>query len=118
MKPGYLYIFENELMPGVLKIGRTSRRPEQRVRELFTTGVPIPFTIRFAVEVDDPAAVEFEVHQALDQFRVNSNREFFRIHLPYAIEAIETILYGYSYSSEIHQTNLEFMTGEVEWEVW
>ena len=36
---GFLYVLENDSMPGLLKIGKTSRSPHERAGELFTTGV-------------------------------------------------------------------------------
>ena len=48
MTDGYIYCFSNQSMPGILKIGMTQRTPEERVKELFTTGVALPFNIEFA----------------------------------------------------------------------
>ena len=45
MSYGYLYCFSNHSYPGILKVGMTERTPEQRIKELFKTGVPSPFHI-------------------------------------------------------------------------
>ena len=78
-----VYALSNEAMPGILKIGRTDRdNPGERMRELYSTGVPLPFECVKAVEVQDgeeASRLEAALHQAFGPDRVNSNREFFRI---------------------------------------
>ena len=80
---GIVYVLTNEGMPGLLKIGRTERgNPEQRMSELYTTGVPFPFECVKAVEVaDNQQAEQLEkaLHKAFDPDKVNPKREFFRI---------------------------------------
>lgn len=41
---GIVYVLSNRAMPGLVKIGMTTR-PEldTRLKELYTTGVPVPF---------------------------------------------------------------------------
>jgi len=68
-------------MPGILKIGMTMRTPEDRARELSTTGVPTLFKIEFAKRVSNPKQKELTLHRLLSQYteRINPKREFFRI---------------------------------------
>jgi hypothetical protein len=68
-------------MPNLLKIGMTTRTPEERVKELFTTGVPTPFKIEFAKKVCNPEQKEKTLHRLLEQYteRVSPRREFFRV---------------------------------------
>jgi hypothetical protein len=67
-------------MPGVLKIGKTTRDAGQRARELSThTGVPTPFRVDFVCEVQDCDAVEAAIHARLTTARVNEAREFFKL---------------------------------------
>ena len=40
---GIVYILTNEAMPGYVKIGRTDGDLAGRVRQLNSTGVPLPF---------------------------------------------------------------------------
>lgn len=41
---GLVYLLTNPAMPGIVKIGLTTRGDmNQRLQELFTTGVPVPF---------------------------------------------------------------------------
>lgn len=84
--PGFIYILTNDSMPGLVKIGKTSRLPEQRSSELFTTGVPTPFAVRFALYVEDAGEIESIVHELLAGSRVNEQREFFRVDFQDAIK--------------------------------
>lgn len=81
MTDGYIYCFSNPCMSGLLKVGMTTRTPEERVKELFTTGVPLPFKIEFAKKVKDPQGKESSLHLLLEQYtdRVYPRREFFRV---------------------------------------
>lgn len=79
-EPGYVYLLVNYSMPGLVKVGRSTRRPGQRVSELSSvTGVPTPFELVFDVYVSDCQAVEREIHDRLAQagLRVSDDREFF-----------------------------------------
>ncbi|ACK67210.1 hypothetical protein PCC8801_3235 [Rippkaea orientalis PCC 8801] len=78
MKEGYIYILENQsLKDNLIKIGRTTKEPEVRAKELYTTGVPESFSISFACKVGDCILAEKQIHQILENYRHNSKREFF-----------------------------------------
>lgn len=90
---GYIYVLQNEIFPELLKIGFTSRALEQRVREINSaTGVPNPFLLLSYFESCDPMSDESAAHHALDLYRENKSREFFRISHSEAICAIERVL--------------------------
>ena len=78
-----VYVLKNEGMPKLLKIGKTDRdNPGQRMNELFTTGVPLPFECVKAIEVADneqASQLEKALHQAFQPARVHPRREFFEI---------------------------------------
>lgn len=77
---GIVYLLTNECMPGVVKIGMTSREDmDSRLKELYTTGVPLPFDCVYACKVDCFKELEQALHEAFEPQRVNPNREFFRI---------------------------------------
>lgn len=77
--PGYVYFLSNPAMPGLLKIGQTMDTPELRLRQLNTTGVPLPFILEACFLVSDPVALEKSIHYALIDHRTTQNREFFQI---------------------------------------
>jgi len=75
-----VYILVNQTMPGLVKIGRTGGAAvEERMKQLYTTGVPLPFECFYASEVQDAARVEGAIHIAFGDHRVTPNREFFRL---------------------------------------
>lgn len=79
---GIVYLLVNEAMPGLVKIGKTSRCDlKKRMKELFTTGVPLPFECVYAcrVKLSHMDELEKALHTAFAPNRVNENREFFRI---------------------------------------
>lgn len=77
---GIVYVLTNPAMQGLVKIGKTTRSTlENRMGELYSTGVPVPFNCEIAVEVDDETSVESVLHKAFAKFRVNPRREFFEV---------------------------------------
>ncbi len=85
-----IYVLTNPAMPGLVKIGKTTRdNPQVRMNELNTTGVPQSFRCDIAVEVEDEKADELEkaLHKAFAPYRKNASREFFEIE-PYQVKAI------------------------------
>lgn len=77
---GILYVLTNPYMPGLVKIGCTTGRVEDRVYDLsHDTGVPVPFQCHFAAEVPDMNAKEKTLHKLFDDKRVNPKREFFEV---------------------------------------
>jgi hypothetical protein len=81
MEAGWIYVLVNSSIPGMAKVGRTMRRPADRVAELSAaTGVATPFVLAFDHAVADCHAAERAVHDELDRrgWRVAPNREFFR----------------------------------------
>lgn len=85
-----VYIFTNEAMPGLVKIGRTSTSVEQRLSELNrSTGIPLPFVCYYAARVADSPVVERKIHEAFGDHRIRQQREFFRLSPHRAQAALE-----------------------------
>ena len=76
---GIVYILTNPAMPGLVKIGKTSRNALTRMSELYSPGVPFPFECVMAREVKDAGEAEKKLHTIFQNSRVNANREFFEI---------------------------------------
>lgn len=86
-----VYVLTNEAMPAYIKIGTTARPVTERMRDLYTSGVPVPFECYYAAEVDKAQNVERRLHRAFAAFRVNKNREFFEMDAEAAADIIRMI---------------------------
>ncbi len=86
-----VYILTNDAMPGLVKVGRTDTAIEQRMSELYKSGVPVPFECFHASRVRDARDVEGRIHRAFDKYRVNKNREFFEIEPGNILEILEMV---------------------------
>lgn len=92
MDYGIVYLLTNPVMPGLVKIGMTTREDmDARMKELYSTGVPVPFECQFAcrVKIADCAKIEKALHTAFSPQRINANREFFRIQVEQAKAILE-----------------------------
>ena len=89
---GIVYVLSNSVMPGLVKIGMTTRDTiDTRMKELYSTGVPVPFECEYACEVkaSDCSKIEKALHKAFKPDRINENREFFSIKSEQAIAILE-----------------------------
>lgn len=80
MTSGYLYILINPTIPGLSKVGKTTREPAERIAELSAaTGVASPFILAYQQPVSDCHFAEAWIHNKLTEhgWRHASNREFF-----------------------------------------
>lgn len=74
-----IYVLTNPAMPGMVKIGMTGQDVTARLKQLYSTGVPLPFECAYAVKVTNAGEVEKAFHKAFGPYRVNPSREFFEI---------------------------------------
>ena len=83
MARGIIYCLTNPEMPDLVKIGLVESVDvdalKSRMSRLYSTGVPVPFELHYAVTVDDVREAEKFMHDAFDNVRENPRREFFRI---------------------------------------
>lgn len=98
-----VYVLTNPAMPGFVKIGYTTHSDANtRIGQLYTTGVPVPFELRFACKVYNAEEVERALHIAFGPHRVNPRREFYKIEADQAI-AILKLLHVEEATEEIAQ---------------
>ena len=91
MAQGFVYVFMNPAFPDHVKIGKTTRAPEDRAKELSgATGVPTPFVVAYYGCFPDCDRAESYVHALLERRGVarTSNREFFAISVRDAIAVV------------------------------
>ena len=87
---GKVYIFTNDSMPGIIKIGVTEQETiEDRIKSLDNTSVPTPFRFYFAVETDKHKEIEKLLHNAFSDNRIRTNREFFEMDPERAVSALK-----------------------------
>lgn len=90
-EPGYIYVLINPSIEGLVKIGKTTREPQWRAKELSqATGVATPFYVAFSIEVADCHSAEEYVYAILEHngFQRTPSREFFEMPLQKAIEVL------------------------------
>lgn len=90
---GCVYILKNEAMPGLIKIGYTTRTAEERANELYEgiTGVPMPFEVVHKYPCEEPEKLEREIHRKLSSHRINGSREFFKYSADDALQLIQEV---------------------------
>lgn len=90
----YIYILINPSIGGLLKIGRTSRSPDERAKELSaSTGVPTPFVVAYEEQVINSTMAEKLIHEQIAGlgYRINDAREFFSMPLKKAINVVAIV---------------------------
>ena len=90
----YIYILENDTMPGLVKIGFTKNKPSERVKQInAATGVALDFNVKYQYPCFNAHDLEKEIHIYLEAegFRVNKKKEFFNITVEQAVSVIERI---------------------------
>ena len=102
----YIYILENDTMPGLVKIGFTKNKPSERVKQInAATGVALDFDVKYQFPCFNAHDLEKEIHHYLEAegFRVNRKKEFFNITVEQAISVIERL--GESYKMSEDESN-------------
>lgn len=83
MGRGIVYCLTNPAMPEMVKIGLVEKADKsalkQRISGLYTTSIPVPFELYYAVSVDNVETVEKLLHDVFKVARENPKREFFRV---------------------------------------
>ena len=93
-KPGFIYIMSVPSFQNVLKIGKTTRLPGYRAKQLSSsTSVPQPFVLEWHRFVEkDLDVIETRIHHELAEHRINDDREFFQLSVSQAIDKINQIV--------------------------
>lgn len=103
---GFIYVISNigSFGDGVYKIGMTRRAAQERVDELGDASVPFEFDIHGVIETENAPALEFRIHQAFLEKRmnkVNMRKEFFRLDLVDIMKEVETLEHGKDFSGSV-----------------
>lgn len=90
-KKGYVYVLMNPSYDGLVKVGKTTKEPEERAKELSaSTGVATPFIVVYKKIFQNCHIAEKTIHSILTErgCRVNDSREFFSISISEVIDVI------------------------------
>lgn len=98
MNRGWVYIISNPAMPGIIKVGYSTKHPHNRAKELKTTGIPTEYEVIFSVIVDRPRDLEQRVHNHLREYKKGG--EWFTCSLAAATAAIKELYTGTYYTDE------------------
>jgi hypothetical protein len=92
-KEQYVYIMSNPSFPeDMLKIGWTREHPNIRANDLHTSGIPTPFIVEYVIITPAGSKLEKQIHNHIKNYRVNSNREFFKISKDELTEILTKVL--------------------------
>lgn len=84
IEKGSVYLLSNEYMPNLIKIGYTTKDVYERCDKLYyegKPGVPYPFSVEYEQFTVCPRDSEKVIHEQLEEYRINPEREFFKISL-------------------------------------
>jgi hypothetical protein len=111
---GTVYVLKNELFKGLLKIGHTTRSAEERAGD-FNSGLPQPWEVVCAVDLEKYKELEKVLHNLFDTRRYSKKREFFYFSSEYEkdIKELFGILKGEDVTdkiaSDISDADTEYM---------
>jgi hypothetical protein len=89
---GKIYILTNDAMPDYVKIGYTAADDvETRMKQLDTTGLPLPFRLHACLEVENAQQLERLAHDVFASQRARSNREFFLLQPETAVRYLKAV---------------------------
>ena len=89
MAMGRIYVLTSESQPGFVKIGKTLRTPEDRIKELDGTSLALPLAIAYELVTLEHDAVERKAHEILFACRKRTDREWFQCSPLLAIDAVK-----------------------------
>ena len=79
----------NDSMPGIIKVGMSTKVPTERAKELEDTGLPMPYVVQYYAFFDDMRQAEKKAHNELSKYHYN--KEFFKTDVGTAINCIENL---------------------------
>lgn len=94
LNKGFIYLLRNPSHDiDILKIGLTTKTVEERANQLSGTSSPDKFLIIHRWAVSDCVLAEKRIHEALDKYRINPKREFFKVDLEVVMTTIPPIIH-------------------------
>ena len=95
---GWVYVISNKAMPGLVKVGHSTKDPELRAKELDNTGSPHSYLVEYWMLIEDPYEIEQKTHRQLSSKR--EAKEWFKCTVEEAVIAIKQIAGSHVLSEE------------------
>ncbi len=115
-EPGYVYILTNpSFKENWVKIGKTSKPVEQRVKDLDGTSVPLPFEVFATMKTVKYSEAERLIHRYIERFtnlRIRNNREFFNVTPEEALDIFRDVAMMLD-DAEIEEVHKKSFMGDV-----
>jgi len=73
---GWVYVITNRAMPGLVKVGFSTKYPDMRAKELDHTGSPHPYQVEYEMLIEEPFHIEQKTHKRLSSKR--EGKEWFK----------------------------------------
>ena len=86
---GWVYVISNNAMPGLVKVGYSTKDPGLRAEELNHTGSPHPYVVEYEMLIEEPYEIEQKTHKLLSS--KHEAKEWFRCSAEEAIAAIKQV---------------------------
>jgi len=83
---GWVYVISNPAMPGLVKVGYSTKDPDSRAEELNHTGSPQPYIVEYEILIEEPRDIEQKTHKRLSPF--SAGKEWFQCSVQEAAIAI------------------------------
>lgn len=108
---GFVYFLANTSMPGIYKIGFTTKHPRLRMAELASSsGCPTPFTLLAYFGAECPQRVESFLHRVFAEKRVNGRREFFSLEISDMSNALDH--FAARYKDAVFRSGLDALSDD------
>jgi hypothetical protein len=89
---GWVYVISNRAMPGLVKVGYSTKDPDLRAADLNGTGSPHPYVVEYDMLIEEPYQLEQQTHKYLSHVR--DRKEWFLCSAEEAIAAIQRAANG------------------------
>lgn len=90
--PGFVYVMTNPRLPGSVKIGKTSRPPEDSTREWNAAGDAETLHVSDAAYFSDHDAAEYFVQEYLATFRDPEKPDYYQVPVEIAMRALSAAM--------------------------
>lgn len=115
----YVYVFTNEWMPDLVKIGKADDIVDRLKQSTGAGGaatfIPCAYKCIYAIEVPDGRGIEIEqmVHRQLSKNKISESKEFFKIKPDKCIEEMEFLTSVLKKVKKVSQKDIDLCNAQV-----